>query len=320
MRRPSFKKITARWQSFKDKQQAAQRDVPSQIQARIPGDVPAGSRSHLCLFSHWDPHQWVDDYVVHYLEKLVEADCEIVFISTCPRLSASDIERLKPLCREIVIRDNISKDFGSWRIGIHVVGDWSAYQHVVLANDSSYGPFTSLVPLFEAQQASDVWALTDCWDRQYHLQSYFVVLNQRAHQHAFFADFWQNFQFTTLRESIVDRYEVGLTQQAIRAGLTVNAVYDYQQVRDYVATSIPGHYQSPLIDKNRPLNANHFFWDVLIRDFHCPIIKVEVLKYNPMDVKSLYQWRSIIKAAAPDYDTELISRHLKRVSTGSHAV
>jgi hypothetical protein len=60
-----------------------------------------------------------------------------------------------------------------------------------------------------------------------------------------------------------------------------------------------------------PLNPTHFFWDHLIGRMDCPFIKRELLLKNPGRVPLLQYWERAIQQMG-DYDTDLITRHLKR--------
>ena len=45
------------------------------------GQVEPHSKSRLCVFSHFDKGNKIDDYVIYYLQKLADCDCEIIFVS-----------------------------------------------------------------------------------------------------------------------------------------------------------------------------------------------------------------------------------------------
>lgn len=66
--------------------------------------------------------------------------------------------------------------------------------------------------------------------------------------------------------------------------------------------------------EGRPVNPGHFFWDVLIKDFRCPFLKIELLRDNPSQIANLYTWRDLVREVS-DYDVRMIDEHLQQVCT-----
>lgn len=68
------------------------------------------------FFAHYNPNDKVDEYVLCYLKHFKELNFSIVFISTA-LLPAGQVERLRSECFDVILRDNIRLDFGSWPAG-----------------------------------------------------------------------------------------------------------------------------------------------------------------------------------------------------------
>ena len=56
------------------------------------GDFSAFSNRNICLYSHFDYEDMVDDYVFNAIDAIKNSGFEIVFISTCQKLNRSDVE------------------------------------------------------------------------------------------------------------------------------------------------------------------------------------------------------------------------------------
>src|ERR1700683_4387885 len=129
----------------------------------------------LCLFAHFDRDNRVDEYVLRYLAALKELNFSIVFTSTA-RLSASDIKRLGADCVDVILRENLGLDFGSWAAGLRK--HRTAFgRRLLLANDSVYGPIGSLRAAFDRLTSvpADFYGMVENTQIAPHLQSWFLL-------------------------------------------------------------------------------------------------------------------------------------------------
>ena len=87
-------------------------------------------------------------------------------------------------------------------------------EHVVLANDSVVGPFTSLAPQLAAfeQSDADVWGLTDTRQYFHHLQSYFIGFRRGVLADKPLAEFWTDRRHERTKWDIIRRNELALSQ------------------------------------------------------------------------------------------------------------
>jgi lipopolysaccharide biosynthesis protein len=272
--------------------------VAAQILQRTPGVAKRSGTGRCCIFSHYDPHGIIDPYVVHYLRKIRELDADIFFVVTSDTLAPEEIAKVAPLCRDIIRRVNISIDFGSWNLGVHILGnDLSNYRQLILANDSVYGPFHDLNPIFQDMEARglDFWGLTESDEDGHHIQSYFRVFEQSAISSEFFRNFWAGFRQQWRKRTLIAKYEVGLSARARRNSMRFESWISSRQV-------------------GSGLNLTLFFWERLIGEFKFPFLKTEILKINRFKSPNAPRWREIIEAAS-DYDCDLIANHLRRVGS-----
>lgn len=268
----------------------------------MDGLAPPDSGSMLCVFAHFDRQGVVDDYVVHYLAALADLGCVIVFASAAGRLDDESIGKIRPYCVKIIVRDNAGYDFASWRDGLAVAGDLSRYDRVILANDSVYGPLRDLAQMFRTLESRDaaVWGITDSLRYGRHLQSYFLVFERTVATSATFRQFWRELPDYRFKHSVIMQCEVGLSKRLARAGFKLAALCEYETMAGELSIS------------GAPVNATLFEWRLLLQEYGCPFIKVQLLRDNPKGLKDLEDWAPVIQDLS-DYDTGLIHRHLERI-------
>jgi len=177
----------------------------------------------LVFFSHFDKEGEIKPYVIYYLNHLIELDCNIVFISTSENLSRNAIATLKNLCISIIIRRNKGLDFGSWKTGIFFnQKNINLYESIILINDSCFAPVFNLKPIFEqfSIKKNTISGITINSEahRLPHIQSYFVWFNKEKNNFCYLIDFFSKVRFLQNKRKIIKKYEVGLTQNAIKQG------------------------------------------------------------------------------------------------------
>jgi lipopolysaccharide biosynthesis protein len=282
----------------------------------------------IAIFVHYDRRGRVHDYIIHYLNALVKAGFEIVFVSNSPRAFRESLPTIQPLCGLVLQRKNIGYDFGAYKDGMLAIPDLARLDELIFANDSAYGPFSDLAPLLaRCDDSAAIWGITDSWDSRYHLQSYFLLFKKEALRNPRILRFWCKLRYFQSKRLIIRKYEVGLTQEAMRVGLRCSALFPQRRVAEAVSSAVLNNKllkSEALSEQHRayllrmfdavnhgsPLNITHFFWDYLIADLGCPFLKRELLAFNPMGVPFLHQWQNVIKRTT-DYDTDLIARHLE---------
>jgi len=301
----------------------------SHVLEKRTGEGRLEGAKRLAIFTHFDRRGEVHEYVVYYLAALRKAGFEIVFVSNSRRLKEDAWRRVLPYCALVLRRRNLGHDFGAFRDALGLIGDVSRLDELLLVNDSVYGPLCDLAPLLERcdPKIASVWSMTDCWDNRYHLQSYFVLFKREALCNPAFQHFWTRVRLVQSKSWAIRKYEVGLTQAMMKAGLRCAALFPYRRL---TAALMQGVMQHGLLDREdlsdyhrgyarnlfrwielgTPLNPTHFFWDHLIAKEGAPFIKRDLLLHNPMRVPYVSQWEAVIRQSS-DYDPDLILRHLE---------
>lgn len=279
------------------------------------GKVDIKKNDLLCIFSHFDADNIIDDYVVYYLEKIKELNCSIIFVSTASKIGPKELSKIEHLVAKIIIKDNIGYDFGAYATGLEIAKEYSHFNKVILANDSVYGPFSDLMNVLHKMEKEklDVIGLTDNWEYSYHLQSYFIILNRQVLNHPKVENFWHNVPLTNNKKIIIRECEIGFSRMLLRQGFKLGALCSYV---DIIVQAIK--------DKKLPANATlvnyycnptHYFWDILIYIFDYPFIKIELIKYNPAKIKNVWAWKDVIEGLKL-YNVQLALNHLKRTFKG----
>ena len=242
----------------------------------------------LAIFSHFDAENEIKEDVLYYLESLSNFT-DILFVSTAENLSEETIKVIEPYCRDIIVKKNIGYDFGAWKTGLDYIGDdINHYESLILCNDSVYGPLFDLDAIMTSMKSYDFWSMTDNYEIEYHLQSYFVVYNKTAFTHPVFQAFWENFKIYEDKQTLIEHNEIGFSQDMMRTGLSYHSYYSVK-------------------DKNY-VNVLQYHWDTLIQEYQFPFIKKELLKRNPLQLP-IENWSSVITSNS-DYDINIIQNQL----------
>jgi lipopolysaccharide biosynthesis protein len=258
----------------------------------------------VCLFAHFDKDDRIDDYVWRYLAKLKELNFSIILISTS-RLSAADIARLRGVCDDVIVRDNVGLDFASWSAGFAKHGA-AIGGRLLLANDSVYGPIGSLGSALDrlTRTTADFYGMVESVEIAPHLQSWFVLFQPWVVRHAALnAILAQPFAVMT-RPQIVRAGEVALSRQLMAAGFRYEALY-----RSGSASGLPARHDA---------NPMLLYWRELLFGAGVPFLKIELLRDNPIGVEDAAAILREIKRIDPEI-CGLIESHLARSTVNGPA-
>lgn len=288
-----------------------------------------------CVFAHYDMQDKVDEYVLYYLRELQKIAATIHFVTTS---ALNDAERGKvaSLGVNVLQRNNDGYDFCSYKLGIESI-DRSQIDELIVCNDSVYGPFAELDELFATMRlrGANFWGLTDSYDYQHHLQSYFLVFSGDALQSQAFKGFWNSVEALSDKRDIIRRYEVGLSQSMAAAGFPPEALARSGKVGNAKHVgSYWRYYFSMLLRRWREKrfwsdslrvmtgklkvgkNVTHLEWKSLIEDGGVPFVKVGLMRDNPKHVADLDEVYDVIQHAG-GYPVHYIQDHLRRTGRAS---
>lgn len=270
------------------------------------GEVTLGPA--VAIFAHYDRCGAVSKHVFHYLSELTANGLSVVFVSNAGQLEPDAVARLQHLCAAILVRRNIGYDFGAWREAMeHLSLPRSNSEVLVLANDSVYGPIRPLQETLARihLDESPVWGLTESWQIDYHLQSYFLVFGTQALRSEAWRQFWDGVRPAPSKPWVIRHYEVGISQAMLRAGLGCRAAWPHGEI-----AGIPGSVEA------RSVNPTAHLWRPLLMN-RFPFIKRELLLKNPAHIQDLVDWRAVAETNAT-IDIQPIVRDVLAAKTGGH--
>ncbi len=182
---------------------------------------------NISVFAHFDKDNIIDDYVIYYLRALRAVSEKIIFVSDCD-LSSDELQKLEGIADYCLAKKHGEYDFGSYKRGWEIAlenGLLADADTITFANDSCYGPFYPLEPIYYEMEAKacDFWGITsnrnflegnfypcpEANDR--HVQSYFMVFKKQVFESDIFAEFMKSIKKEDDKFKIIEKYEIGLT-------------------------------------------------------------------------------------------------------------
>jgi rhamnosyltransferase len=163
------------------------------------------------VFAHYDPKGIVEEYVLYYLKALKKICSTLIVVSTAP-LSKDEQQKIHDISDKLICRENIGYDFYSYKVGIKSLA-LKDYDEIIICNDSVYGPLSSIEECFLDMENTncDFWGVTENYDTEYHLQSYFIAFRQPLITSNVFKEFWDDVEILDDKNEIIKKYEIGMT-------------------------------------------------------------------------------------------------------------
>jgi lipopolysaccharide biosynthesis protein len=259
---------------------------------------------YTCFFAHFNSNAGVCSYVHAYLDHLSALGFKILFISNSP-IAEEDRLRLEKNTGiyRILERENKGNDFGAWQWVMTNGLIPEDTDHLLLTNDSIFGPLFNLGPLVEkmcADPSVDFWGLTDSFQGGWHIQSYFFCLNKRAFSSDAFKKVLEQDFSKFDKKNIIEKGEIRLSVELVAAGIKGTACFPYKDI-------------DPEYGEGLLKNPTHFFWDLLIRKFKFPFIKKELILINPERIQQVGEAFALLEKETDypvGYIKECIADHL----------
>ncbi len=258
-------------------------------------------------------------------QSLAEAGFIVVVVHAAPVFDERLDTTTGPGCYTIVKR-NVGYDFGSWAVGAFALDALlEVVDEVLLVNDSiielEAGVLAAMIARARATGA-DAVGVTESYERQYHLQSYFIWLGPKICRSALLQVFMAGLSFSSDKETVIKEGELSLTARIASDGFRIACLTPYEQVAQRwldsldrivgeirALPSVPRSggseaYKSGLLERldqivalvmdGAPVNPGHFFWDTLIESCECRLLKRELVILNPCRVPTHYRLGSLL--------------------------
>ncbi|WP_092173509.1 rhamnan synthesis F family protein [Bosea sp. OK403] len=297
-----------------------------QIISSSTGSDPNRGSNRWVVYANYSRQGRVFDYVLYALKALCDEGFRIIFVSNSTNFGASEVATVQPWCAKIIHRRNVGYDFGAYKDGISSIDDFTAIENLILMNDSVYGPLFPISDTIDRMSMRDVdiWGLTDSWQHDYHLQSYFLCFNRNVLVSSFFREFWRKIPLINYKKSVIRGLEIETSQMFLDNGYKLAAAFPYYALTDRFMGRFPlaidpktAPFELELAERLRThfatgstVNPTHFFWEMLINDFRFPFIKGELISKNPAAIYGINRWYDKITKLT-DYDPDMIMDHLK---------
>jgi len=269
----------------------------------------------LVVLVHFDFDGVVDPHVITAVDAYRAAGADVCAVTV--GLNDAALAPLTDRTMMIVQKSTNDdlRDFGGWHLALSALGPGALarYSQVVLANDSVYFPVLDPGPFHDSMRSTeaDIFAATDSLSGgRYHLQSYFLALRPRAVRELV-PEIGRRVasQAGATKLSLIQRFEVGLTQFALERGMTTETFCSVAGIND-VAAALNPPYSRPLSQLAATVtNMTHHFWRHTLA-LGLPQLKVELLRDNPLHV-AIDDWHSIVGGGA--CTVSMIESHLARV-------
>lgn len=219
----------------------------------------------VCFFVTHATRSLLKPYVVDHVTALVDSGISVVLIANTdagvspPNLPADLESRISGF----FVRENLGFDFAAWAHAYCFV-DLSGARRLYLINDSLAGPvdITNYQGTLERVRNSkaDIVGLTENSEPQRHLQSFFLVLNERLLRSEIIDRFFRGIVNLPQKDQVIDCYETWLSPTLERLGFQSEAIFETASLES------PGFH-----------NATIHAWRELV-ELGFPFIKTAVLR------------------------------------------
>lgn len=285
-------------------------------------------KNNIVIFAHYDKNNCIDDYVIYYLEQLKLISKYIIFVSDSD-LNKEELHKLNNIADYSIAKKHGEYDFGSYKKGFKLAKQKNLLEQVdnlILCNDSCYGPFYPFEEIFKTMDSKncDFWGITQNINRinktdypcneanNKHIQSYFMVLKKQVFKSLIFEDFIEAIAAQPDKETIIVKYEIGLTAQLCQAGFKFDTIFDkpiiYYNLVDL--SEIDTKYS--IFMKKETLRQIYFI--KLLENW---LSKLSKNRQYPIDyIKTNLKKNRSLK----DLQYAYISKHLIRIHLGKHKI
>jgi rhamnosyltransferase len=154
----------------------------------------------------------------------------------------------------VVERANYGYDFFSYKVGLDAAGDLTAYDEVVVCNDTYVFALDSYEPVFAemATRPCDFWGLTGAERVAPHIQSFFIAFRPWVVGSHAFHNFWEEMEPISKRRQVIRRYEVGMSRRLYEAGFLSDTYFVETPEDRRIARARMRCWAAPRYDFPRP--------------------------------------------------------------------
>jgi hypothetical protein len=233
----------------------------------------------ICLFCSYDDGNVIRENVYYYLNQLMLAGFDTVFISSSDAISELDIERLTKCCVRIINRENKGYDFYGWKTGLEKYSRFKSHTGLLLANDSVLGPLFDMSDITKKLErcSADIIGMTNCRKFYPHLQSYFLYCKQDVVLSEEFLRFFREVKVYDFKNLVIRKYEVGFSR-FFSSRFRLAALYDLDLLVDKL-----GYSERPI----QRIEPTYHLWKSLITELKFPFLKKSLMTRRGICVEEI---------------------------------
>ena len=250
----------------------------------------------ICVFIHYCKDLQIPQYVSIYVNELSIYFDQVILVTNQRKLEKELISNHTNILTVFV--KNEGYDLGMFYKVFQTI-DSKQYSQIACINDSNI-LINKLKPVFEWSKTfnCDFWGIIDSYEKpwfsthedNYHIQSHFIVFNQRAIEKlpSFFdslniQSILEESDPVKLRQTVIDKWEIGLTRFLIKQGLSAGSYID-------------SHKFSLQYLSGKKTNVGHKLYAELIQSGYPLIKKKVIIKSRWKDsFRSSHQWEKLIR-------------------------
>lgn len=205
--------------------------LASAVRALAPVPVARTPTEELCLFVTHAAAPTLKPHVVDHINALIDEGVAVVLIANAD-IDASSLRVPEALAQRLygcLVRENVGFDFAAWAHAYALIDPAAVRRRLYLINDSIIGPldrtaYHRLLQRIREHQA-DAIGLTSNPDPHPHLQSYYLVLNERLLRSEVCDKFFRNVVNMPHKQNVIDCYEIWLSPFLEQRGFRTQAVF-----------------------------------------------------------------------------------------------
>ena len=168
----------------------------------------------IAIVAHFDPNNIIEDSFRELLGCLEIFFDEIIMVTT----SNHTKDQLSGFTKvRLITRPNIGYDFYSYKVGIHCARQHPDIECVLLVNSSicilNRTSFErTLRDALLLREKNDVVGITSSRQGDWHIQSYFLLVDFKVFSSGWFKEFFDKVQPLNKKEQVILGYELGLSK------------------------------------------------------------------------------------------------------------
>lgn len=204
----------------------------------------------LCLFCHYSDTDTIPNYVVYYLEKLLEVTDKVVLLTNDRGGDIRNISQVEDMGIEYRIYKNEGYDFGMYYK--FIMNEETECDRLWLVNDSMV-LFNNLhgISQWIKTEKSGYMGLTDNVEKGWHIQSYFLVFTK--HSQKLLKEYMGSNGICNTFNEVVDVYEVGLSKFLIDHSVRLSVRYSYKDIKMFNELNCVVFYPDYFIKNGLPM-------------------------------------------------------------------